>query len=118
MWVRAWINVGLDYYQAHYYPGSEAENRGNLAQQLASLPPLDKPLWLGELPARRSFPLRLLFAAKPWTLAEASGLCGAAVWRWTRTRGAKEPMGLPAVSNQPSCVAWSRPSRKGGHRSA
>jgi hypothetical protein len=82
IWVRAWTELGLDYYQAHYYPSAESETNQNLAQQLASLPALDKPLWLGELPARDPSDSR-------YSLQEAlsgcrsAGLSGAAVWRWT-----------------------------------
>jgi hypothetical protein len=82
MWVRAWTEIGLDYYQAHYYPAGEAETRRDLAEQLRAMPTLDQPLWLGELPARDpsqrnySFPQSL-------DICRSAGLCGAAVWRWT-----------------------------------
>jgi hypothetical protein len=51
-WVRAWSELGLDLYQAHYYPEQDDSGKLGLPEQLASLPPLDKPLWIGELPAR------------------------------------------------------------------
>jgi hypothetical protein len=82
LWVRAWTELGLDYYQAHYYPGGEAAKRSDLAQQLASLAPLDQPLWLGELPARHdSQPSYSL--PRTLDICRSAGLCGAAVWRWT-----------------------------------
>jgi hypothetical protein len=82
MWVRAWTEIGLDLYQAHYYPAAEKWKRRNLAGQLAVLPPLDKPLWLGELPARDpSHPEYSLMEAL--RACRNAGLSGAAVWRWT-----------------------------------
>jgi len=30
MWVRAWMELGLDFYQAHYFPGSEDETKSTL----------------------------------------------------------------------------------------
>src|SRR5262252_7890232 len=50
MWVRAWMELGLDFYQAHYYPAAEGES--TLAESLSAVERLDRPLWLGELPAR------------------------------------------------------------------
>lgn len=82
MWVRAWTEIGLDFYQAHYYPATEKWKRRNLAGQLAVLPPLDKPLWLGELPAGDpSHPEYSLTEAL--RACQNAGLSGAAVWRWT-----------------------------------
>jgi hypothetical protein len=82
MWVRAWTEIGLDLYQAHYYPAAEKWKRRNLAGQLAVLPPLDKPLWLGELPARDpSHPEYSLMEAL--RACRNAGLSGAAIWRWT-----------------------------------
>jgi len=49
-WVGNWQNVGLDFYQFHYYP--QTENRETLLEVLPDLPPdLDRPIWLGEFPA-------------------------------------------------------------------
>lgn len=82
IWVRAWTELGLDFYQAHYYPAGEAETRRDLAQQLAALPPLDQPLWLGEVPARD--PSRSDYSLRDTLeICRSAGLCGAAVWRWT-----------------------------------
>jgi len=81
-WVRAWSELGLDFYQAHYYPEQKASGNDGLAKHLRSLPPLDKPLWIGELPARDD-------SAAGFSLESAlthcrdAGLLGAAVWRWT-----------------------------------
>jgi hypothetical protein len=81
-WVRAWSELGLDFYQAHYYPVQDRSGKSGLARQLACMPPLDKPLWLGELPAADD-------AASGYSMKKSlsecheAGLLGAAVWRWT-----------------------------------
>lgn len=81
-WVRAWSELGLDFYQAHYYPVQDPSGKSGLARQLACAPSLDKPLWLGELPAAED-------AASGYSLKRSltecrdAGLLGAAVWRWT-----------------------------------
>lgn len=86
LWIRAWREVGLDFYQAHYYPTSEAD-AGGLVLQLASHSRIEKPLWLGELPARDP-------AAEHYSLVGAlnacrdAGILGAAVWRWTKPEAA------------------------------
>jgi hypothetical protein len=94
IWVRAWMEASLDFYQAHYYPSAEKETRRDLAQQLASLGPLDQPLWLGELPARdpRTPSYRVQDALET---SRNAGLAGAAVWRWTKpeTKGADVEIG-------------------------
>jgi hypothetical protein len=83
MWVRAWSQLNLDFYQAHYYPSGERDGNADLQTQLHALRSLDKPLWLGELPARD-------ISAPGYSLSSAlaqcrdAGLCGAAVWRWTK----------------------------------
>jgi hypothetical protein len=107
MWARAWTEIGLDFYQAHYFPATEKWKRRNLAGQLAVLPPLDKPLWLGELPARDP-------SHPEYSLVEALRSCrnadlyGAAVWRWTEPEaegtdvafGRIDPIKLKAWSEQ------------------
>jgi hypothetical protein len=81
-WVRAWSELGLDFYQAHYYPVQDPSGKSSLARQLACLPPLDKPLWLGELPAADD-------PASGYSMNDSLAACleaellGAAVWRWT-----------------------------------
>lgn len=83
MWLRAWCELPLDVYQVHYYPSAEQETKGGLAQQLAALARLNKPLWLGELPARDPYdPTYSLHHALD--VCSQAGLCGAAVWRWTK----------------------------------
>ena len=81
-WVRAWSELGLDFYQAHYYPVQDPSGKSSLAKQLACLSLLDKPLWLGELPAAddegSGYSLR-----PSLTQCRDAGLLGAAVWRWT-----------------------------------
>jgi hypothetical protein len=83
IWVRAWSELHLDFYQAHYYPSGERDAKTNFQQQLEAIRTLDKPLWLGELPARDA-------SAPDYALETAlnhcrdQGLCGAAVWRWTK----------------------------------
>jgi len=79
-WVRAWSELGLDFYQAHFYPS--LEGKSDLAAQLAELPPLDQPLWLGELPANQSSSSNYLLQ-NALTDCKQAGLCGAAVWRWS-----------------------------------
>jgi hypothetical protein len=81
-WLRAWTEIGLDFYQAHYYPADGKDSAADLAKQLSIVPSLDQPLWLGELPARD--------AKRPEYMAETLlsqcrnfGLLGAALWRWT-----------------------------------
>jgi hypothetical protein len=107
LWVRAWTELGLDLYQAHYYPSAEKWKRKSLAEQFTALPPLDKPLWLGELPTRDpSQPNYSLTAALD--SCHNAGLCGAAVWRWTEpdADGADVTLGRvdPAVLK-----AWNGP---------
>ena len=81
MWVRAWMELGLDFYEAHYYPAAEGES--TLAESLSAVERLDRPLWLGELPARDpSVPGYRLHDALDLCLD--AGLSGAAVWRWTK----------------------------------
>jgi hypothetical protein len=83
LWLKTWSELGLDFYDAHYYPSCEKETHHDLAQQLASVRPLDKPLCIGELPWQDP-------AAPDYCLASAltacrdSSLSGAAVWRWTQ----------------------------------
>jgi hypothetical protein len=83
-WVRAWSEFGLDFYQAHYYPVQDPSGKSGLAKQLACLPPLDKPLWLGELPAADDETSGYSMEASLTQCREA-GLLGAAVWRWTES---------------------------------
>jgi hypothetical protein len=82
LWLRAWSELHLDFYQAHYYPGSELDNDASFLELLATANTLDKPLWLGELPAHDpSSPEYSL--ENTLTHCRDSGLFGAAIWRWT-----------------------------------
>jgi len=109
VWVRAWTGLGLDYYQAHYYPAAEAETGRSLAEELTALSSLDRPLWLGELPARDpvrpDYSLRQALAA-----SRRAGLCGAAVWRWTEPgpEGTDQALGRIEPAE---LKAWSRETR-------
>ena len=81
LWFGAWNELPLDFYQAHYYPCAERETAGGLAQQLADLCLLDKPLWLGEIPARDATD-RNYSLPQTLDLCRDAGLHGAAIWRW------------------------------------
>ena len=105
-WVPAWHEIGLDLYQAHYYPATEGKALASIAKQLAALPALDKPLWLGELPARDASPEYSL--VKALNECRDAGIHGAAVWRWTKpeetgsdvTIGSIEPATLRAWAEE------------------
>jgi hypothetical protein len=87
-WVRYWQNVGLDFYQFHYYPGTEGDRA--LDEVLPDLPRgLNRPVWLGEIPANvtgsagfmtnaleDAYTARLAGAA-PWSMRGVDE-CGAA----------------------------------------
>ncbi|HEY2456164.1 MAG TPA: hypothetical protein VGI13_02595 [Candidatus Acidoferrum sp.] len=113
MWVRAWREVGLDFYQAHYYPGSEVD-AGDLATQLAPLARLDKPLWLGEIPARDP-------AAGHYSLISALNTCrdadilGAAVWRWTTPQATDTDQAIGCVEPE-TLEAWAASERAQSQR--
>jgi hypothetical protein len=81
-WVRAWTQLGLDFYQAHYYPEQKVRVHSTLAKHLNSIPPLDKPLWLGELPSRDDSGCGYSLESSLNDCRDA-GLFGAAIWRWT-----------------------------------
>jgi hypothetical protein len=107
-WVRAWHEIGLDFYQAHYYPSTEREADANLGKQLAALPALDKPLWLGELPARDSSPHYSL--EKALNQCHDAGIFGAAVWRWTKPQPAASDAAVGCV--EPATLrAWTQEKR-------
>jgi hypothetical protein len=83
MWVRAWSEVPVDFYQAHYYPSAERDTQGGLAEQLRELSQLDKPLWLGEIPARDASDAEYSLHGA-LEVCRHAGLSGAAIWRWTK----------------------------------
>ena len=87
LWLRAWSELQLDFYQAHYYPSTERDLRQSLPQQLSGLRSIDKPLWLGEIPAHDTFdPGYSLEGVLTECLIHK--LHGAAVWRWTKPEAA------------------------------
>jgi len=109
MWVRAWSELPLDFFEAHYYPSTEKETNASLAQQLADLAALDRPLWLGELPARDT-------SGADYSLTgaldqcRAAGLCGAAVWRWTKPEAQGSDVAIGQV-DPAQLLAWSGSER-------
>lgn len=108
-WVRAWNEIGLDFYQAHYYPAESKDPGADFIRQLAAARSLEKPLWLGELPAHDpKLPGYTLESAL--SQCRDAGLLGAAVWRWT----VPEPSGTDARFGnvQPEVlIAWNSSSR-------
>lgn len=110
LWLNAWSELGLDFYQAHYYPCCEKETNCDLAKQLRALPPLDKPLCIGELPAQdASAPEYSLGSAL--TICRDAGLAGAAVWRWTQPEEAAQDGSIGRVD--PGLLqAWAAPKLK------
>jgi hypothetical protein len=81
-WVSYWQDVGLDFYQFHYYP--ETEHR-QLVDVLPDLPPgLNRPVWLGEFPANEAatagYMTQLLGQAYTLQLTGGTELAGAAPW--------------------------------------
>lgn len=112
MWLKAWTEIGLDFYDAHYYPSCEKESNFDLRQQLAALPPLDKPLCLGELPARDlSAPEYSLTNAL--TVCRDAGLAGAGVWRWTKPEAEGTDAHIGCID--PTLLrAWTAPTLNAG----
>lgn len=104
-WVRAWSELGLDIYQAHYYPVKDPSGKSGLAKQLACLPPLDKPLWLAELPAADDGASGYSLETSLTECREA-GLLGAAVWRWTAPEETATDAHLGSVDPEMLC-RWS-----------
>jgi hypothetical protein len=107
-WVRAWHEIGLDFYQAHYYPSKERDSRAELGKQLATLESLDKPLWMGELPARDPSPHYSLGQAL--SICRDAGVLGAAVWRWTKPEETGTDAAIGCV-DRATLQAWSAKSQ-------
>ena len=111
-WVRAWTELSLDFYQAHYYPTPGTDCASELGKECASLRSLDKPLWLGEIPAHDS-------RASGYSLASALDRCrearllGAAVWRWTAPEAAGTDAQIGAIDPQ-VLSAWNSGLRTRG----
>jgi hypothetical protein len=108
-WVRAWTELHLDFYQAHYYPSPGADCFAELAEQCASLHSLDKPLWLGEIPARDARAERYSLEST-LSRCQDAGLMGAAVWRWTVPEAAGTDLHIGSVDPQ-LLARWSSRSR-------
>jgi len=108
MWIRAWSELPLDFYEAHYYPSTEQETATGLRQQLHPVRNLDKPLWLGELPARDPSDAGYSLGSA-LDLCRSAGLCGAAVWRWTTP----EPEGADRLLGPIDPVALSAWTKRG-----
>jgi hypothetical protein len=92
-WVGCWQNVGLDFYQFHYYPGTE-DNK-SLNEVLLDLPSgVDRPVWLGEIPANVAGNSEFMIGALKD--AYTAGLAGAAPWsiRGVDGNGAADPVAL------------------------
>jgi hypothetical protein len=88
-WVGIWQNVGLDFYQFHYYPQTETPGNDDppktLLEVLPDLPPgLNRPIWLGEFPANvavdPAFMQKTLEAAYNAGSQGGTKLAGAAPW--------------------------------------
>lgn len=102
LWLHAWGDLGLDLYQAHYYPLIERDQKRGLREQLAALRPagsLDKPLWMGGLPARDpSAPDYSLVSALD--ACKAAGLAGACVWPWRAPEESRSEAAYGSVDPQ------------------
>jgi hypothetical protein len=112
LWLRAWAELGLDFYDAHYYPSCEKETGGDLAQQLAMLPALDRPLCIGELPAQDPSDANYSLVSA-LAVCRAAGLAGVGVWRWTKPE-------IGGTDGHIGCVdpallrAWTAPTLNSG----
>ncbi len=102
-WVRAWHEIGLDFYQAHHYPAAERDMNAGLYAQLAALAPLEKPLWIGELPARDATPNYSL--QKALRECRNAGAFGAAVWRWTKPEETGSDVAIGCIEPA-TLLAW------------
>jgi hypothetical protein len=92
-WVGYWQNVGLDFYQFHYYPATEGDR--TLDEVLPDLPPdLNRPIWLGEIPANVTGSVG--FMTNALEVAYTARLAGAAPWsmRGVDEYGAADPAAL------------------------
>lgn len=92
-WVGYWQNAGLDFYQFHYYPGTE--NNRTLDEVLPDLPSgIDRPVWLGEIPANVVGNSEFMIGALED--AYTARLAGAAPWsiRGVDGNGAADPVAL------------------------
>jgi len=82
-WLDAWRDLGLDFYQAHWY--EHLERRAPLARPVRDLQ-LDRPVMLGEFPSRlASGELQRILET-----ARAAGYSGAYVWSLLATDAATD----------------------------
>ena len=103
-WIRAWSEIGLDLFEAHYYPQIDSDEPGSLSEQLAALAGFSRRLWLGELPARDpSAPSYSLEAAL--TDCRQAGLAGAGVWRWRSPESGGSDVAFGSVQAE-TLSAW------------
>ena len=108
-WVRAWSELGLNFYQVHYYPEQDGSGKSGLAKHLSCLPLLDKPLWIGELPARDVSAAGYSLEAA-LTHCRDAGLLGAAVWRWTTPEKTATDVHVGAIDPE-ILSAWNSSTR-------
>jgi hypothetical protein len=111
-WIRAWSEIGLDFLQAHYYPQLERDQNLSLAQQLAALADIAKPLWLGELPANDPASAEYSLSGA-LTICRNAGLVGAGIWRWRPPEPSGPDLAFGSVDPQ-TLVAWN--ANSGGIR--
>lgn len=97
-WVREWKNLGLDYYQVHYYDWMAANSATNLFAASANSLGLDRPVLVGEFPASGSRVAGLTDYADIWYRA---GYVGA--WAWSMRGG--DTAGSPDAE---LATRWSR----------
>ena len=72
-WLEEWRDLGLDFYQTHWY--EHLERRAPLARPVSDLG-LDRPVVLGEFPSRRAS----VELGRMLDTARAAGYAGAFVW--------------------------------------
>jgi hypothetical protein len=108
-WLRAWSEIDLDFYQGHFYPPRSNDPNATLARLLHSLRALDKPLWVGELPARDATLPGYKIQSALDECREAGAL-GAAVWRWTTPEANGTDVNFGCVDPQ-ILMAWNTSSR-------
>ncbi len=87
---------------------TEGEAPASIGKQLAALPALDQPLWLGELPARDASPDYSL--EKALDECRDAGVHGAAVWRWTKPEETARDVAIGCI--EPATLrAWAEERR-------
>jgi hypothetical protein len=89
-WLDTWRDIGLDFYQAHWY--EHLERRSPLARPVRDFG-LDRPVLLGEFPSRRA-PVEL---QRILDTARAAGYMGAFVWSVTADDAATDFANAEAI---------------------